>query len=207
MMGPYVAAKNLVRKRITLTPVTGGRKSNEVGIAAFDQPPAVCFGPRPCPADIGKARPNVHGCGVGHRRLRKVCRELGRGCAIVQGGRPQRPVAKHVGSNPADPSARYSRQVKTAAYTKTLPGAPAGEYVVIQYDSSFEHQPAAIATSQLGRGWAGESLRLLHSVGDPRSSPGRDSSSIDSRRSLAIWVTVYKPFTSIDGPARISLFS
>ena len=123
-----------------------GRKSDEVGIAAFDQPPAVCFGPRPCPADIGKARPNVQGCGVGHRRLRKVCRELGRGCAIVQGGRPQRPVAKHVGSNPADPSARYSRQVKTAAYTKTLPGAPAGEYVVIQYDSNFEHQPAAIAT-------------------------------------------------------------
>jgi len=54
MMGPYVAAKNLVRKRITLTPVTGGRKSNEVGIAAFDQPPAVCFGP--CPADTGPSR-------------------------------------------------------------------------------------------------------------------------------------------------------
>jgi hypothetical protein len=27
-----------------------------------------------------------------------------------------------------------------------LPGAPAGEYVVIQYDSNFEHQQAAIET-------------------------------------------------------------
>src|ERR1700722_14344416 len=33
-----------------------GRKSNEVGIAAFDQPPAVCFGPRPYPADTGPSR-------------------------------------------------------------------------------------------------------------------------------------------------------
>jgi hypothetical protein len=82
---------------------------------------------------------------VGHRRLRKVCRELGRGCAIVQGGRPQRPVAKQVGSNLRDPSATVA-QVKTAANTKTLPGAPAGEYVVIQYDSNVEHQQAAIET-------------------------------------------------------------
>jgi Protein of unknown function (DUF4019) len=37
-------------------------------------------------------------------------------------------------------------QVKTASNTKTLPGAPAGEYVVIQYDSNFEHQQAAIET-------------------------------------------------------------
>jgi hypothetical protein len=123
-----------------------GRKSNEVGIAAFDQPPAVCFGPRACPADTGKARPNVHGCVVGHRRLRKVCRERGRGCAIVQGGRPQRPVAKRVGSNLRTPRQDTVAQVKTAAYIKTLPGAPAGEYVVIQYDSNFEHLPAAMET-------------------------------------------------------------
>ena len=145
MMGPYGAAKNLVAKGALLCR-SQGRKSNEVSIAAFDQPPAVCFGPRPCPADTGKARPNVHGCGVGHRRLRKVCRELGRGCAIVQGGRPQRPVAKHVGSNLWTPGQDTVAQVQTAAYTKTLPGAPTGEYVVIQYDSNFEHQQAAMET-------------------------------------------------------------
>ena len=36
-----------------------------------------------------------------------------------------------------------SRKVKSALYTRSLPGAPAGEYVVIQYDTQFEQRPAA----------------------------------------------------------------
>jgi hypothetical protein len=39
-----------------------------------------------------------------------------------------------------------SRKVKSTTSTKTLPGAPDGEYVVIQYDSSFEHKQSAIET-------------------------------------------------------------
>jgi len=39
-----------------------------------------------------------------------------------------------------------SRKVKSATYTKTLPGAPDGEYVVIKYESSFEHKQAAVET-------------------------------------------------------------
>ena len=39
-----------------------------------------------------------------------------------------------------------SRKLKSAQYTKTLPGAPDGEYVVIQYDTSFEHKQAAVET-------------------------------------------------------------
>lgn len=39
-----------------------------------------------------------------------------------------------------------SRKLKSATYTKTLPGAPAGEYVVIQYDSSFESKKSALET-------------------------------------------------------------
>jgi hypothetical protein len=39
-----------------------------------------------------------------------------------------------------------SRTVKSAVYTTTLPGAPDGEYVVIQYESSFEHKKSAIET-------------------------------------------------------------
>jgi len=39
-----------------------------------------------------------------------------------------------------------SRKLKTATYSKTLPGAPDGEYVVIQYDSSFEHKQSAVET-------------------------------------------------------------
>ncbi len=37
-----------------------------------------------------------------------------------------------------------SRKLKSARYTKTLPGAPDGEYVVIQYESSFEHKQSAV---------------------------------------------------------------
>ncbi len=39
-----------------------------------------------------------------------------------------------------------ARKLKSATYTKTLPGAPDGEYVVIQYESSFEHKQAAVET-------------------------------------------------------------
>jgi len=39
-----------------------------------------------------------------------------------------------------------SRKLKSATYTKALPGAPDGEYVVIQYDTSFEHKQSAVET-------------------------------------------------------------
>jgi hypothetical protein len=39
-----------------------------------------------------------------------------------------------------------SRTVKSAKYTTSLPGAPDGKYVVIQYESSFEHKQSAIET-------------------------------------------------------------
>jgi len=39
-----------------------------------------------------------------------------------------------------------SRKVKSAKYTTSLPGAPDGEYVVIQFDSSFANKKSAIET-------------------------------------------------------------
>ena len=39
-----------------------------------------------------------------------------------------------------------SRKLKSANYTKSLPGAPDGEYVVIQYDTSFENKKEAVET-------------------------------------------------------------
>ena len=39
-----------------------------------------------------------------------------------------------------------SRKLKSAKYATSLPGAPDGEYVVIQYESSFEHKQSAIET-------------------------------------------------------------
>jgi hypothetical protein len=39
-----------------------------------------------------------------------------------------------------------SRKLRSATYTKSLPGAPDGEYVVILYDTSFEHKQSAVET-------------------------------------------------------------
>ena len=39
-----------------------------------------------------------------------------------------------------------SRKLKSAMYVKALPGMPDGDYVVIQYDSSFEHKQSALET-------------------------------------------------------------
>jgi len=39
-----------------------------------------------------------------------------------------------------------SRNVKAKTYTTTLPGAPDGQYVVIEFDTSFEKKKSAIET-------------------------------------------------------------
>jgi hypothetical protein len=39
-----------------------------------------------------------------------------------------------------------SRKLKSAKYLTTMPGAPDGQYVVIQYQSSFEHKKSAVET-------------------------------------------------------------
>ena len=39
-----------------------------------------------------------------------------------------------------------SRKFKSATYTKSLPGAPDGEYVVIQYETNFENKQSAVET-------------------------------------------------------------
>lgn len=39
-----------------------------------------------------------------------------------------------------------SREFKSAHYSTSLPGAPDGQYVVIQYDTSFENKKSAVET-------------------------------------------------------------
>lgn len=39
-----------------------------------------------------------------------------------------------------------TRKLKSAKYSKTLPGAPDGEYVVLQFESSFTNKTEAIET-------------------------------------------------------------
>ena len=49
-------------------------------------------------------------------------------------------------ANRAPLGAVQSRKLASATYATQLPGAPDGEYVVIQYETSFEHKKAAIET-------------------------------------------------------------
>jgi Protein of unknown function (DUF4019) len=42
--------------------------------------------------------------------------------------------------------ALFSRTLKSAQYKTELPGAPGGQYVVIQYDSSFANKKSAVET-------------------------------------------------------------
>jgi len=42
--------------------------------------------------------------------------------------------------------ALVSRTLKSTDYTTTAPGAPDGQYVIIQYDSSFENKKTAVET-------------------------------------------------------------
>jgi hypothetical protein len=44
-----------------------------------------------------------------------------------------------------------SREVRSARHANTLPGAPKGEYVVLEFDTSFEVQKRAVETVTLRR--------------------------------------------------------
>jgi hypothetical protein len=44
-----------------------------------------------------------------------------------------------------------SRKLKSATFTRSLPQLPDGEYVIIQYDTRFESQPAAVETASAVR--------------------------------------------------------
>jgi hypothetical protein len=54
--------------------------------------------------------------------------------------------------NVRDPLGKLeSRKLQSATYTTVLPGAPDGEYVVILYETSFEHKAAAQETVIMSR--------------------------------------------------------
>lgn len=66
------------------------------------------------------------------------------------------PASQAVGTKPvftgamsaarAQLGAVKARKLRSAVFTRSLPGAPAGEYVLVQYDSQFANQAAAVET-------------------------------------------------------------
>jgi Protein of unknown function (DUF4019) len=49
--------------------------------------------------------------------------------------------------NRAPLGARISRKLTSAEYKNELPGAPAGQYVVLEYTSTFAHKDAVVETA------------------------------------------------------------
>ena len=66
--------------------------------------------------------------------------------SLFQTGVPQRQWEQSLAAARGPLGALESRAVKSATYARTLPGAPDGEYVVIQFSSRFTNKASAIET-------------------------------------------------------------
>jgi hypothetical protein len=62
-----------------------------------------------------------------------------------------------------------NRTVSSAKYSRTMPGAPDGEYVVLQYSSQFANKASAVETITPMRDKDGilEGVRLLREMRSP----------------------------------------
>jgi hypothetical protein len=65
---------------------------------------------------------------------------------MFKGAVPQGRWAEMLQATRAPLGKVVSRRVQSAVYKTSLPGAPDGQYVVIRYESSFEHKKSAIET-------------------------------------------------------------
>jgi photosystem II stability/assembly factor-like uncharacterized protein len=70
----------------------------------------------------------------------------GDAATIFRGAITKDAWAERVGIVRKPLGAVQSRKVKKAQYVTSLPGAPDGQYVVIQYDTSFANKKSAIET-------------------------------------------------------------
>lgn len=67
--------------------------------------------------------------------------------AYLQAAVPEDQWVKSLSAFRTPMGAKVSRVVKTARLASTLPGAPDGHYVLIQYDSSFANKKSAVETA------------------------------------------------------------
>ena len=66
--------------------------------------------------------------------------------ASFRGAVPEQKWAEAVGAARRPFGGLKSRSVKSSTATKTLPGAPDGEYVVLQFNTAFEKKAVALET-------------------------------------------------------------
>ncbi len=74
-------------------------------------------------------------------------------CTIFRNSISAEEWAKRVGAARKMMGALISRRQKSAAYSTSLPGAPDGQYVVLEYDTSFQNKKSAVegVTSMLDK--------------------------------------------------------
>ncbi len=65
---------------------------------------------------------------------------------VFKGAVKQADWAQMVGGVRTPLGAMMSRKVKSREYREKMPGAPDGKYVIIQYDTSFDHKASAVET-------------------------------------------------------------
>jgi hypothetical protein len=63
-----------------------------------------------------------------------------------QGAMPRDEWIKRVAAVRSPLGSVVARKVRSVSYRKELPGAPAGEYVVLDYDTRFENRPISVET-------------------------------------------------------------
>jgi len=75
--------------------------------------------------------------------------------SLLQDAAPKEGFTQGLGATRTPLGAMKSRTFGKAAYSKVLPGAPDGEYVVIQYTTVFENKAAAVETITPMLDWDG----------------------------------------------------
>lgn len=70
---------------------------------------------------------------------------------LLQGAVTQKEWVAKVGATLGPMGSVTSREAKSSEYATSLPGAPAGEYVVLKFDLVFENTQKAVETVILGK--------------------------------------------------------
>jgi hypothetical protein len=77
------------------------------------------------------------------------------GAAVLQDSKPKDAFVEAIGTARTPHGAMKTRTLARIEYTKVLPGAPDGEYVLIEYKTAFENKEDGIETVITTVDWDG----------------------------------------------------
>lgn len=116
---------------------------------AFVLPAAAQDAPRAAPTQAAPDTAPAKGVALGFLAqldAGKFAESWTDGAALLRGAVPQDQWNGVVGSMRAPLGAVQSRKLLSSTFTRTLPGAPDGEYVMVQYQTEFANKAGAIET-------------------------------------------------------------